>query len=148
MSDSRSMPERAPERATPVDVAGGCACGAIRYRARGVPRDQTLCHCTDCRRATGAPAVAWVTFDSELVEWSGSVKERRSSEHAVRGFCAACGTQLSFRRVGLPQEIDLTVGSLDAPDALGPRDHTYVRSRLSWFRVADELPTYETARTN
>jgi heme-degrading monooxygenase HmoA len=140
-----AAPEPEPP-AVPVDVGGGCACGAVRYRARGVPRDQTLCHCSDCRRASGAPAVGWMTFDAEQIEWAGAPKERRSSEQAVRGFCAKCGTQLSFRRVALPSEIDLTLGSLDDPNAIAPRDHTYTRSQLSWLRVADGLPRFEAAR--
>jgi hypothetical protein len=90
--------------------------------------------------------VGWVTFDADQLEWTGAPKERRSSEQAVRGFCASCGTQLSFRRPALPGEIDLTLGSLDDPNAIPPRDHTYVRSRISWLRVADGLPRFEAAR--
>jgi hypothetical protein len=141
--EAEAQPEPAP---VPVDVAGGCACGAVRYRARGVPRDQTLCHCVDCRRACGAPAVGWVTFDADEVEWTGGLKERRSSARAIRGFCADCGTQLSFRLVSAPREIDLTLGSLDEPNGIAPRDHTYTRSQCSWLRLADGLPRFETAR--
>ena len=129
-----------------VDVSGGCACGAVRYRARGLPRDQTLCHCSDCRRAAGAPAVGWATFDTDQVEWTGTLSERRSSERALRGFCAQCGTQLSFRRVGDTTELDLTLGSLDDPNAIAPRDHTYTRSQVSWLHISDGLPRFEAAR--
>jgi hypothetical protein len=87
-----------------------------------------------------------VTFDSDQVEWTGGLRERRSSERAVRRFCGDCGTQLSFRRVGIDTEIDLTIASLDDPNGVAPRDHTYTRSQCAWLRIADGLPRYEGAR--
>jgi len=138
---STSKPERAG-----VDLGGGCACGRTRYRARGVPRDLTLCHCTDCRRASAAPAVAWVAFQASEVEWTRSPALRQSSERARRGFCPDCGTQLSFFLVAEPEALDLTLCSLDDPEALAPDDHTYTRSQLSWFHTGDDWPRYETSR--
>jgi hypothetical protein len=69
-----------------------------------------------------------------------------SASEAVRGFCLRCGTQLTFQRDDSPQEIDVTLCSLDTPAGLVPEDHTYTRSRLPWVRLCDGLPTYPTAR--
>src|SRR5687768_11923184 len=125
---------------------GGCACGAVRYRARGVPQDETLCHCTDCRRASGAPLVGWATFATHEVSWSGTPKQRRSSERATRSFCAECGTALTYQLVAHPELIDVTLGSLDDPNAIPPKDHTFTRSELRWLECADGLPRYVTER--
>ena len=40
--------------------AGGCLCGAVRYElaAEGA-FDAGYCHCSMCRRSTGAPVLAW-----------------------------------------------------------------------------------------
>ena len=38
---------------------GQCHCGAVRYEMPAEAIHQALCHCTDCRRHSGAPAVAW-----------------------------------------------------------------------------------------
>ena len=40
-------------------LTGGCFCGAIRYEARGTPFHESNCHCSICRRTTGAPFVTW-----------------------------------------------------------------------------------------
>jgi hypothetical protein len=40
-------------------LKGGCFCGDIRYEAGGKPFYRTNCHCSICRRTTGAPFVAW-----------------------------------------------------------------------------------------
>jgi heme-degrading monooxygenase HmoA len=138
-----TQPEPAPAE---VDVTGGCACGAVRYRVRGLPREPTLCHCVDCRRACGAPVVGWATFEASGVEWSGSLKERRSSDRAFRGFCAECGSQLSYRLASASEDIDLSLATLDDPNAIAPSDHTYVHSQLLWLRFADGLARYETYR--
>lgn len=133
--------------ATPEPLAlpltGGCLCAAIRYRATAAPLDVTHCHCVTCRRASGAPLVTWATFAVSRIEWTQGVPhERRSSATAVRGFCADCGTALSFREDARPRSIDITAGSLDTPECLTPVDHTFVRSRLPWLRLADELPRF------
>ena len=40
-------------------LTGGCLCGHVRYEADGAPFHETICHCSMCRRAAGAPMVAW-----------------------------------------------------------------------------------------
>ena len=40
-------------------MKGGCYCGRVRYEAAGAPFNETNCHCSICRRTTGAPFVAW-----------------------------------------------------------------------------------------
>jgi hypothetical protein len=124
-------------------VEGGCACGFVRYRVRGVPRDETICHCSSCRRSAGAPMVAWFTVaPGELVWTSGERLEHRSSDHGRRGFCPRCGTQLCFRSSRRPDEVDVTTASLDEPERVPPRDHTRTSSRLSWVKLADGLPCF------
>ncbi len=126
-----------------VDLAGGCACGKIRYRVRGKPRLQTLCHCSDCRKACGATPVAWATFDVHDFELDrGSLAERASSERARRGFCPSCGCQITFQYLAHPDFFDLTTGSLDEPSAIAPRSHIYLRSKPDWLTLCDELPRH------
>jgi hypothetical protein len=40
-------------------LKGGCFCGRIRYEAAGTPFHETNCHCSICRRISGAPFVTW-----------------------------------------------------------------------------------------
>ncbi|HEX7671925.1 MAG TPA: GFA family protein, partial [Polyangiaceae bacterium] len=74
---------------------GGCFCGSVRYRATGRPRSPSICHCTMCRRTSGAPMVGWATFRTDDLEWvSGNPKHFASSAKAERSFCGDCGTAL------------------------------------------------------
>lgn len=106
-----------------------------------------MCHCTICRRTSGAANVAWVTVlrsNYEIV--LGTPASFRSSEHGTRSFCAACGTPLSFCSDLLPDEIDVTIASLEDPEAVPPEDHTYVSSKLAWVELSDRLPRFPKAR--
>ena len=128
-------------------LEGGCLCGAVRYRATGAPYDVTHCHCTLCRRASGAPFVTWFSISAAGFELlRGAPARFASSAEAVRTFCPSCGTPLTFQINAVPQEIDVTVCSLDEPERVVPEDHTFVRSRLHWIALDDHLPQFATRR--
>jgi hypothetical protein len=132
-----------------MDLHGGCACGAVRYEAAGEPFHATLCHCRDCRRAAGAPAVAWFSVRTNELRWTrGQPRWRRSSPPVERAFCTDCGSQLAYRNERFPEEVDVTTCSLDDPDALPPLDHTVTSERLRWLHLADGLPEYPHTRAN
>jgi hypothetical protein len=129
-------------------LAGGCYCGAVRYEAGGAPYDRTNCHCSICRRTTGAPFVTWFSvLRSEFQFVSGAPTRFRSSARGTRSFCAHCGTQLSFEHDDAGDEIDVTTCSLDDPEALPPEDNTRTSSRLRWVQLADGLPEHPEGRT-
>jgi hypothetical protein len=124
-------------------LEGGCQCGSIRYRITGGPVLAALCHCSMCRRANAAPAVAWAMYqESQVAFLNGPPKVYASSPGALRGFCPNCGTQISFTAEYIPGLIDVTVGSLDDPSQVPPTLHYWDSKRLPWVRFADELPRY------
>lgn len=125
------------------EYTGGCQCGDIRYTISGQPVMAAICHCTMCRRAHSAPAVAWAMFEESQVVFSkGNPKNFTSSDEGQRGFCAACGTQICFTANYLPNLIDISVGSLDDPEAITPTFHYWHSKHLSWAEYADKLPRH------
>lgn len=126
-------------------LAGGCYCGQVRYETDAAPTDETICHCSDCRRVVGAQAVAWFTVPSEGVRWQGEAARFASSPGVVRRFCPNCGTSLTWE--GKAGEIDLATATLDDPAAAAPKDHVWGRSRVGWDRICDGLPAYERGRS-
>jgi len=126
---------------TQATYAGGCLCGAVRYEITGAVSNPCFCHCTTCRRATGAPMVPWGTFAREAVRIvHGRLSEFRSSAQVARGFCAHCGTSLTYRHEARAGEIDVTLSTLDDPTVLPPPMHVWVKDRLPWVAIGDDLP--------
>jgi hypothetical protein len=98
-----------------------------------------------CRHAHGAPVVAWLTVPAEaFILTAGMPVAYHSSARAVRYFCGRCGTPLTWRAADNPQLVDLSIASLDAPEAVVPALHIWTESRIAWFETADDLPRYPT----
>jgi hypothetical protein len=91
--------------------------------------------------------VTWATFDTADVAFNGDSPGRYSTRPKVtRTFCTTCGTQLTYHHEDAPEEIDLTVCSLDDPEALTPEDHVWCDRMLSWVRPGDGLPRFARSR--
>lgn len=128
-------------------IKGGCFCGFIRYEAADEPFDETNCHCSFCRRTTGAPFITWFSVRrSSLRFLSGTPTAFKSTTKCTRRFCPRCGTHLTFENENYPDSIDLSTCSLDDPDSVPPKYHIHTSSRLTWIKLADGLPEYPEGR--
>jgi hypothetical protein len=124
---------------------GGCLCGAVRYRALEAPVRGVMCHCPQCRRHSGAPALSFVHFPARSFTWMrGGPKLYQSSQFAQRGFCANCGSTLSMHEEVLADRMLIAVGSLDEPDRVHIDDHVWTKDQVAWFKIADGLPRFDT----
>ena len=130
-------------------IAGGCFCGALRYQAEAV-FDAGYCHCTICRRISGAPAACWFSVREEhFVVTRGEPAALRSSQHFVRFFCATCGTHVFGRddrpapaKVG-SKLVSAMLGTLDEPENVVPQIHQWWSERMPWFCEAHTLLAFE-----
>ncbi|MCP4047039.1 MAG: GFA family protein [Gammaproteobacteria bacterium] len=120
-------------------MEGGCLCGAIRYGVSGPPFATEYCHCGMCQKSAGAVAVCWMDFRLEQLTWTlGTPTEYKSSESVRRGFCANCGSTLSFRDTHHPEYITLAIASLDDPNLVEPTRHIYTESQPKWLNIDDD----------
>jgi hypothetical protein len=128
-------------------ITGGCFCGAVRYETAMSAFHETICHCADCRRAVGAHVVAWFSVSRSALALTGEPVRYRSSAGATRSFCGRCGTSLLFESDAHPDEVDVTLSTLDDPNALPPKDHTWTASKVGWDAVCDGLPAFARGRS-
>ena len=127
---------------------GGCLCGAVRYRVTGDPVAATLCHCGDCRRASGGTNVAWAVFDKDAVTVDGEVREYSSSPGIHWGHCAACGSLVTYRRDSRPAHLDITTATLDDPAAFPPTVEIWVGEKCAWEILNPDLPHKQRSSLN
>ena len=117
---------------------GGCLCGAIRFAVDGAPKWTSYCHCASCRRHTGAPVSAYAGFERSNVRITKGHLTRFSSSPGVhRGFCASCGSTLTYEGERWPTEIHFHVGAFDRPQDFPPTGHAFKEERLPWLHVDD-----------
>jgi hypothetical protein len=127
------------------ELTGGCLCGAVRYRARGIIR-AGYCHCRMCQKASGAPVVAWVVVPRHSVTFTKGIPvEYRSSAKATRLFCEQCGSPLVFREDG-SAELDINLATLDKPERVVPSYHIYTASQQPWLHIVDEASRFAEER--
>lgn len=105
--------------------AGGCLCGAVRIETTGAPYRTGLCHCLDCRKHHGALFYAAAIFPQDAVTITGETRAYRG-----RHFCPTCGGSV-FARYG--DEIEVTLGSLDAPHQFVPTYENWTIRREAWL---------------
>jgi hypothetical protein len=128
-----------------MTITGRCHCGAISYAAEGEPEHHALCHCSDCRRWSGAPMAGWIAWRDDHVTVSGEPMSYRSSAGATREFCGTCGTGLFYRNPEfLPGIVDIQSGTLDDPAGNPPGAQIMVRDRLPWTKGMTDLPEFVT----
>ena len=119
-----------------ASYTGGCQCGAVRFRAQSVGR-ASLCHCRMCQKAFGGFYGPLVTGIG--IEWTrGAPKYFASSNQVRRGFCADCGTPLTYE---YEEGIDLAIGAFDNPERVAPVIQLNPRDKLSFVDGIASLPT-------
>lgn len=113
---------------------GGCFCGQVRYEFEGDEKIPCAdCHCTLCRRTSGAPYVSWLVVPEADFQYTGAApKTIQSSANGTRFFCENCGTHVACMLSTHPEVVDLTLGSLDNPEAFTPIHTVFEDTRLSF----------------
>ncbi|MER0240345.1 GFA family protein [Fulvimarina sp. MAC8] len=122
---------------------GGCRCGAVRFVASGAPASVRACHCSDCRKASGAPYSVFVEYAEADIAWSGEIPSRFTVEAASRSFCGMCGSPLAYRDSRLDSRVYLLIGALDDPSGLSPSDHAFVQSKLDGVVIPEDVTLHE-----
>ncbi|MDT6940458.1 GFA family protein [Brucella pseudogrignonensis] len=124
--------------------SGGCQCGAVRFHVEGALGSASICHCRMCQKAFGnfyAPLVS--LGEAKLIWMRDEPKRFQSSNHVKRGFCAECGTPLTYEA---PDGVALSIGAFDAPEEIEPTVQWGVEVKLPYVDDLAKLPGFETER--
>jgi hypothetical protein len=118
--------------------AGGCQCGAVRFRVEGDLGRASICHCRMCQKAFGGFFGPYVSMKPGQVTWTrGERKLFASSNLVSRGFCGDCGAQLTFEGSGF---FDIAIGAFDDPTDIAPKVQIGLDSKLPYVDGLAALP--------
>ncbi|KAJ9665052.1 hypothetical protein H2201_004918 [Coniosporium apollinis] len=128
----------------PIELAGGCRCGKVRYTASVSPSPISYCHCQTCRKLSGGPYMPFIDVPSSAVKFAESTALRiySATEEAERGFCCECGSPIFMKYHNEPDRIGLLMGSVD-DDRWDEKLHTqeahiYLREKAPWFKIPED----------
>ncbi|MGH7550010.1 MAG: GFA family protein [Gemmatimonadota bacterium] len=129
-----------------MTVEGGCLCGAVRYELTGPFLRAGHCHCSRCRRHSGAAVCTQGRVrreDFRLITGEESLRVYRPAEGAaVKAFCVRCGSSLFGGTWPEGPEVSIRLGSVDGDPGIRPQYHTFVDSKAPWDEITDELPQH------
>ena len=79
--------------------SGKCACDAVKFEFNTDPDFIAVCHCLDCKKASGGEAATWFGVpEDDFTLISGATKAYSyvadSGKRLDRNFCTECGSRL------------------------------------------------------
>ena len=115
-----------------IERRGGCACGGIRFRARGEPVRVGICHCLDCRKVSGSAFTFFAIFPGEAVSVEGERRAWSATGHSERIFRPTCGSHVFSAEPGNPG-FEIGIGAFDEPNAFQPTYEAFAPRRERWL---------------
>jgi hypothetical protein len=133
-------------RAMTTQIAGGCACGSIRFTCTSAPVAMLNCHCQDCQSASGAPFASGVVVLAADVQTSGtpttySVRSG-SGRFTIRSFCSHCGSPLFTQGESNPGFMSIRFPALDDSSEFRPMLDIWISSSPRWAHLDPAIPHF------
>jgi len=125
-----------------------CACGAVQFEFDTDPTFIAVCHCLDCKKASGGEAATFFGVPADdFTLTSGTPKAFRyiaeSGKSLYRNFCPDCAARVFTDRLEtFPGMVFVMIGSLDDPSPIQPILEMFTKRRLDWVKPLD-LPQFE-----
>lgn len=138
-------------------VKASCLCGGVTWEIDGpvtsraaagtIPHwlQMANCHCSRCRKSTGAPFGVYLTVREDKFRLTGGrdlIAVFESSPGATRPFCSRCGSTVPD---GVPWKgrVAMPAGCFDGDPGLAPRCHIFAASKATWFDITDDLQRFD-----
>jgi hypothetical protein len=129
-------------------VTGGCLCGGVRYEVEPPFLRANHCHCSRCRKHSGAAVCTQARVPKarfRLVGGAELIRVYGKGQGAVKAFCTTCGSSLFGGDWPDGDQVSIRMGSFDDDPGIRPQCHTYVESRAPWDEITDDLPQFPAA---
>ena len=127
-------------------MEGGCTCRAVRYAMQTAPLFVHCCHCTWCRRESGAAFALNAMIETDRVRLICGTPERvdtpsASGKGQLVARCPSCRVALWSHYAGAGEKISfLRVGTLDRAELVAPDIHIFTSTKLPWVVLAEGVP--------
>ncbi len=119
---------------------GECNCGSVTFEIDAKLSDVYVCHCSICRRSSGANGMAVVVVDNDRFRWTGGEELvthwQKPGTEWEKWFCRICGSPVPGRnddsRMFVPAALIAEGG-----ESLRVVHHIWVDSKAVWDEIGD-----------
>jgi hypothetical protein len=128
---------------------GSCLCGVVKVEIDGDLAPVQLCHCGQCRKASGTAFASNMPVRAEafrVVGGADQLKSFESSPGKERVFCGRCGSPVISRATAAPDWVRVRVGLIDPPVGAPLAFHFHTASKADWWPIQGDLPQHPGAR--
>ncbi len=119
---------------------GQCNCGAVTFEINAEISDIIICHCSICRRSTGANGIAVFVVANEDFRWQSGEEListwKKPDADWQTWFCRDCGSRLP----GVNDETRMFVPAgliAEGGEDLEVTHHIWVESKAGWDAIGD-----------
>lgn len=125
---------------------GSCLCGKVRFQITGEIRNIVYCHCSECRKAQGSAFAANGIVAADKFEFETGESEMtayQSTADQAKYFCRHCGSPIISKRMSVPDEVRVRLGTIVSDISERPQAHIFVTSKANWEEITGDIPQYE-----
>jgi hypothetical protein len=127
---------------------GSCLCGQVEFLVKGPFTGFHYCHCSRCRKSSGAAYAANIFAKPENLQWlSGENNIKRfdlpGSHGYARSFCNNCGCALPYDFGNKGKLLLIPAGLLSNDPEIRPADNIYWKDKADWYTDAASLPCFD-----
>ncbi len=122
-------------------LTGSCLCGGVRFEVTAEFRRANYCHCSRCRKHSGAAALAQARVSRtafRLLQGADLIETYRPATGMAKAFCRICGSSLFGGTWPVGPEVSIRLGALDGDPCIRPQYHSFVDSRAAWESMPDD----------
>lgn len=126
-------------------LTGSCLCRKIKFRIPDKFHYMGNCHCSECRKFTGAAFSAAAGIDCnelEITEGKEFISFYHKTEDTDLAFCNNCGSSLFSKKLNT-NICNIRLGVLDDNPSQKPSFHIFVASKAPWFEITDDLKQFD-----
>lgn len=121
-------------------ASGQCNCGAVAFAIDADLEDVYVCHCSICRRFSGANGAAVVVVDNSAFRWLRGEDQiaqwKKPGADWMASFCRTCGSALPGPNDGTRTFVPAGLIS-EGGEKMKVAHHIFVGSKAVWDEIGD-----------
>jgi len=131
-------------------MKGSCLCGCVTFSFKTFDSKIANCHCSMCRKFSGAAYGTFGTVKAENINWESGfelIKIFNSSQQAHRGFCSTCGSSIFYQLTKPNAPFEIALGLLETEPTESVSANIFCAYRPNWPRNIETIQNFEESRT-